>query len=79
MEIAWAEVDGSDLRARGTQIGVAYELRYEVEPGHLKVEVVGGPSLDLSLEGTDFFDLGSRRSSTRCRCWAASSGPRISS
>jgi uncharacterized protein len=58
MEIARAEVDGVELRATGTQIGVAYELRYELEPGRLRVEVVDGPSQDLGLEGTDFFDLG---------------------
>jgi uncharacterized protein len=58
MEIAWAEVDGGELRARGTQIGVAYELRYELEPGRLRAEVVDGPRVDLGLEDTDFFDLG---------------------
>ena len=57
MEIV-AEVEGSELRARGSQIGVAYELRYELEPGRLRAEIVGGPSIDLGLEGTDFFDLG---------------------
>jgi uncharacterized protein len=59
MEIARADVDGRELRAVGTQIGVAYELRYELEPGRLRTEVVGGPRLDVRLEdGSDFFDLG---------------------
>lgn len=58
MEIAHAEVDGRDLRAKGTQVGVAYELRYDLEPGRLRAEVIGGPSLDIGLDGTDFFDLG---------------------
>jgi uncharacterized protein len=58
MEIAHAEVVGRELSARGTQIGVAYELGYELEPGRLRAEVVGGPSVDIGLEGTDFFDLG---------------------
>jgi hypothetical protein len=59
MEIARAELGGGELRAQGTQIGVAYELRYELEPGRLRAEIVGGPSLDVGLEdGTDFFDLG---------------------
>jgi hypothetical protein len=58
MEIAWAEVDGAELRARGTQIGVGYELRYELEPGRLRAEIVDGPSVDLGLHGTDFFDVG---------------------
>jgi uncharacterized protein len=57
MEIARAEVDGTALRATGTQIGVAYELRYELEPGRLRAEVVDGPSVDLGLDGTDYFDL----------------------
>lgn len=58
MEIARADVEGEELRARGTQIGVAYELRYELEPGHLRAQIVDGPSLDIGLDGTDFFDLG---------------------
>lgn len=57
MEIAHAEIDGRELRARGTQIGVAYELRYELEPGHLRVHVVDGTSRDVALDGADFFDL----------------------
>jgi hypothetical protein len=59
MEIARAEVDGHELRAEGTQVGVAYELRYRLEPGRLRAEIVGGPSIDIGLdEGTHFFDLG---------------------
>jgi uncharacterized protein len=57
MEIARVEIDGAELRANGTQIGVSYELRYELEPGRLRAEVVDGPSADLRLDGTDFFDL----------------------
>jgi uncharacterized protein len=62
MEIAHVhiEVDGTELRARGAQIGVEptpYELHYEVEPGRLRAHVVGGASLDLELNA-DFFDLG---------------------
>lgn len=59
MEIARAEVEGAELRAEGTQIGVAYELRYELEPGHLRAQVLDGPTLDVALEDlTDYFDLG---------------------
>jgi uncharacterized protein len=59
MEIARAEVEGAELRAQGTQIGVAYELRYELEPGRLRAQVVDGPTVDVALEdGTDYFDLG---------------------
>jgi uncharacterized protein len=59
-EIAHATVDGARLRARGTQIGAEpspYELRYEVDGRHLAVEVVGGPSRELTLDREDFFDL----------------------
>jgi hypothetical protein len=58
MEIARADAEGSELRANGTQVGVTYELRYELEPGRLRVEVIGGPSVELELDGADFFDLG---------------------
>jgi uncharacterized protein len=58
MEIAYAERSERDLRASGTQIGVSYELRYRLDRDRLRVEVVGGPSLDVSVEGRDFFDLG---------------------
>jgi hypothetical protein len=59
MEIAYADLDGETLRARGTQIGVAYELRYELEPGRLRAHVVDGPEIDIGLgDDADFFDLG---------------------
>ena len=58
MEIARIEVGGTELRATGTQIGVGYELRYELEPGALRVEIVGGRRLEVALDGLDFFDLG---------------------
>jgi hypothetical protein len=62
LEICRAEVEGRELRATGTQVGVEpepYELRYAVEPGRLRVEIAGGKSADLRLDGADFFDLGS--------------------
>jgi hypothetical protein len=57
MEIAYAETVDGGLSASGTQIGVAYELRYELEPGRLRAEVVGGASIDIGLDDADFFDL----------------------
>jgi uncharacterized protein len=57
MEIARVERTGDALRGNGTQIGVAYELRYELEPEVLRLEVVGGRKRDVELEGRDFFDL----------------------
>jgi uncharacterized protein len=59
MELARVEVDGGALRAAGTQIGVAYELRYVLEPDLLRLELVGERELDVRLDGLDFFDLGS--------------------
>jgi uncharacterized protein len=58
MEIAEAEVTGQELSAHGTQLGVAYELRYDLVPGRLRAEVRGGASVDIGLDGADFFDLG---------------------
>jgi hypothetical protein len=57
MEIARVEAVDGGLSASGTQIGVAYELRYELEPGRLRAEVVGGASIDIGLDEADFFDL----------------------
>ncbi len=59
MEIARVETDGGELRATGAQIGVAYELRYTLEPGVVRLEVVGERELEVALAGLDFFDLGS--------------------
>jgi uncharacterized protein len=56
-EIARVELAGDQVSAIGTQIGVAYELRYELAPGHLDLKVVGGERRELDLGETDFFDL----------------------
>lgn len=58
MEIARVERTGRALRASGTQIGAAYELRYELSDDRLSLEVVGERRLALGLDGLDFFDLG---------------------
>lgn len=58
MEIARVERKGRTLRASGTQIGAAYELRYELAEDRLSVEVVGERQRELRLDGHDFFDLG---------------------
>jgi hypothetical protein len=42
----------------GTQLGAVYELRYRLDPDVLRMELVGGRSLELPLGGADFFDLG---------------------
>ena len=58
MEIARVQLGGADMRASGTQIGVGYELHYELAPDVLRLEIVGDRSVDVSLDDADFFDLG---------------------
>jgi hypothetical protein len=59
MEVARVDVDDGVLRASGTQLGVAYELRYELAPELLQLELVGERRVEVPLDGLDFFDLGS--------------------
>jgi len=58
MEVARVQREGTVLRASGTQVGVAYELRYELEPELLRLEVMGVRAVEVPLDGLDFFDLG---------------------
>ena len=53
MEVAHVE---SLERASGTQIGVAYELRWRLEGTLLELEVVGGQEAAIELDA-DFFDV----------------------
>jgi hypothetical protein len=54
MEVAHIE---SLDRARGTQIGIAYELRWELDRDQVHVEIVGQSEQEFSLGDTDFFDV----------------------
>ena len=58
IEIARVEVDGATVRAEGTQIGVAYELRYTLDGGTLDLEVVRGRSRVVEPADANFVDLG---------------------
>jgi hypothetical protein len=58
MEVAHAERSGRELAAVGTQLGAVYELRYWLEPDLLRLELVGQRSVEVPLDGADFFDLG---------------------
>jgi hypothetical protein len=58
MEVAHVEQRERELTAIGTQLGAAYELRYLLEPELLRLELVGRGSLDVRLDGADFFDVG---------------------
>jgi hypothetical protein len=44
-------------RAEGTQVGVAYELRWRLKGAQLDLDVVGGPRARVDLGECDFFDL----------------------
>jgi hypothetical protein len=54
MEVAHVE---SFDRASGTQIGVSYELRWQLDGRRLQLEVVGERSAVVELEGADYFDV----------------------
>jgi uncharacterized protein len=58
MEVAHVEQIEPTFAASGTQLGVTYELRYRLEPAVLHLELVGERTLELGLDGADFFDLG---------------------
>ena len=55
LELVRVRVHDRDLHAVGTQIGVEPEP-YELPPGRLRVET-GGRTVDVPLDGADFFDL----------------------
>ena len=54
MEIVRAE---SLDRAHGTQIGIAYELRWTLDGTVLELALNGGPGMRVELGDADFFDL----------------------
>ena len=58
MEIAHVEQTEPTLIASGTQIGVAYELRYRLTATSLHLNLVGAQSIEVELGDADFFDLG---------------------
>jgi hypothetical protein len=58
MEVAHVEQIEPAFAASGTQLGVTYELRYRLEPETLHLDLVGERTLELGLDGADFFDLG---------------------
>jgi uncharacterized protein len=44
-------------RAHGTQIGVAYEVRWKLDGAVLELTMNDGPVVRVELGGADFFDL----------------------
>jgi len=58
MEVAHVDSTAPEFVAFGTQLGVLYELRYRLEQRALRLELVGERTLELELDGADFFDLG---------------------
>jgi hypothetical protein len=58
MEVAHVEQTEPQFVASGTQLGVVYELRYRLMGEALHLELVGERTLEIELNGADFFDLG---------------------
>src|ERR1700733_13507343 len=58
MEVAHVAQTEPDFVASGTQLGATYELRYRLERGGLRLELVGERTLEGGLDGADFFDPG---------------------
>jgi len=58
MEVTRVDRERHGITATGTQLGAVYELRYLLQPASLWLEVVGERSLELDLDGADFFDVG---------------------
>src|SRR5690348_9427932 len=58
MEVAHVEQTEPEFVASGTQLGVLYELRYRLNDEALHLELVGERTLEIELNGADFFDLG---------------------
>jgi hypothetical protein len=58
MEVARVARTAPEFIATGTQLGVSYELRYRLETDALRLDLVGSRTLELQLDGADFFDLG---------------------
>lgn len=58
MEVARVELRGREVHAEGTQLGVAYELRYRLAPGLLRLAIDGGRAVEVELGDADYFDLG---------------------
>ena len=58
MEVAHVDSTAPEFVAFGTQLGVLYEMRYRLEQRALRLELVGERTLELELDGADFFDLG---------------------
>jgi hypothetical protein len=53
-------------RAQGTQTGIAYELRWNLDGRVLELTVDGRPGIRLSWATRTFSTCSIRRSSTRC-------------
>jgi hypothetical protein len=58
MEVAHVEQTRPRFLASGTQLGVVYELRYQLTDEALRLELVDDRILEVGLDGADFFDLG---------------------
>jgi hypothetical protein len=57
-EVAHVQQTEPEFVTSGTQLGVVYELRYRLMGEALHLELVGEHTLEIELNGADFFDLG---------------------
>jgi hypothetical protein len=57
MEVAHVGQTEPEFLASGTQLGVVYELRYQLKKEVLRLELVGERTIEVGLDGADFFDL----------------------
>jgi uncharacterized protein len=58
MEVAHVEQTEPEFIASGTQLGLVYELRYQLKDEALHLELAGERMIEIELDGADFFDLG---------------------
>ena len=58
IEVAHVEQTAPEFVASGTQLGVAYELRYRLAPGLLHLELVGERAVDVDLGREGFVHVG---------------------
>jgi hypothetical protein len=63
-------------RAHGTQIGIAYELRWKLDGTVLELVMDGGPGTRVELGDADFSTCSIPRSSTRCPSPAMGCSPK---
>lgn len=57
-DVAHVEQTELEFVASGTQLSLVYKLRYQLNDEALHLELVGERTVEIGLDGADFFDLG---------------------